>query len=70
MGFNRARHAVIEAAIIASRLRWLAREMVVSEIERLESPVLKTGGPRELKAFELVRNHIRSKLEGVTPDEA
>src|SRR6185436_9014413 len=36
IGFNRARHAVLEAAIYATRLHLLPREFITSELERLQ----------------------------------
>jgi uncharacterized protein len=59
LGFNRARHAVLEASIIASRVHWLPSEEVRAELERLQVLVDKTAGPREREAMELVRRHAR-----------
>jgi len=44
-GFNRAQAAVIEAAILVSRLHMLPREKIDSEIAYLEIAVTKTAGP-------------------------
>jgi hypothetical protein len=60
IGFNRARHAVLEAAIYATRLHLLPRPFIESELERLQVIVDKTAGPHELEAMELLRRHIRS----------
>jgi uncharacterized protein len=60
LGFNRARHAVLEASIIASRARWLPATEVRAELERLQVFVDKTAGPREREAMELVRRHVRA----------
>lgn len=57
-GFNRAKHAVIEAAILVSRLGLLGRETVLEELERLTSPVEKTAGPDEFRAFELLQQFV------------
>ena len=54
-GFNRAKHAVIEAAILATRTHLLSQEQVHSEISRLEPLVEKTGGPDEHLAFEILK---------------
>jgi uncharacterized protein len=59
LGFNRARHAVLEASIIASRARRLPAEEVRAELARLQVLVDKTAGPREREAMELVRGHVR-----------
>ena len=60
VGFNRARHAVLEAAIYATRLHLLARPFVESELARLQVIVDKTAGPAELEAMALLTEHVRS----------
>ena len=50
-GFNRAKHAVLELAILASRLHMLPREKVESEIAYLEIAIGKTAGAAELEAW-------------------
>ena len=60
IGFNRARHAVLEAAIYATRVHLLAREFLLSEIERLQVIVDKTAGPREFEAMSLLVEYIRN----------
>jgi hypothetical protein len=62
LGFNRARHAVLEASIIASRARLLPPAEVRAELERLQVLVDKTAGPREREAMELVRRHVRAAV--------
>lgn len=59
IGFNRAKHAVIEAAILATRVRFLGREHVLREIERLEPLVHKTGGTQEHAAFRYLVEHVK-----------
>jgi hypothetical protein len=59
LGFNRARHAVLEASIIASRARMLPAAEIRAELERLQVLVEKTAGPREREAMDLVRRHVR-----------
>lgn len=59
IGFNRARHAVLEAAIYATRLHLLPREFVTSELERLQVIVDKTAGPAEQEAMALLTGHCR-----------
>jgi hypothetical protein len=55
-GFNRAQAAVIEAAILVSRLHMLEAEKVDREMAYLALAVGKTAGPREEEAWEwLVR---------------
>jgi hypothetical protein len=60
IGFNRARHAVLEAAIYATRLHILPRAFVESELARLQVIVDKTAGTEELEAMALLTEHIRS----------
>jgi hypothetical protein len=57
-GFNRARHAVIEAAILATRLHLLKRDEVESQMKNLKSAVDKTGGTEELSAFKMLSGHM------------
>ena len=57
-GFNRAKHAVVEAAILATRLHFLPRADVQAEMHRLLAPVEKTGGEQELKAFRFLQDYI------------
>lgn len=54
IGFNRGKHAVIEASILATRLHLLGRERVLEEISRLRPLVDKTGGPEEREAFDFL----------------
>jgi len=60
IGFNRARHAVLEAAIYATRVHMLAREFLESELARLQVIVDKTAGPAEQEAMSLLADYIRS----------
>jgi hypothetical protein len=57
-GFNRAKHAVVEAAILATRTGLLPLEQIEAEYERLEVLVDKTGGEQERQAFALLRGHV------------
>ena len=57
-GFNRAKHAVIEAAILATRLDFLPRGEIQEQFQRLETIVLKTGSAQESKAFQLLSEHV------------
>ena len=66
-GFNRAQAAVVELAVLVSRLNMLPPEKVNAEIGYLEIAVNKTAGPRELEAWgwlmEAVENH-RAAMNG------
>lgn len=59
LGFNRARHAVLEAAILATRTQLLPRDHILDEFRRLAPLVDKTGGPRELAAFQLLQDFVQ-----------
>jgi len=50
-GFNRAKAAVIEAAILVSRLHLLPRDQIEREIAGLRIAVDKTAGPEEREAW-------------------
>ena len=60
IGFNRARHAVLEAAIYVTRLHLLSRAFVDSELARLQIIVDKTAGPAEFEAMAVLTEHVRS----------
>lgn len=62
-GFNRAKHAVLEAAILATRVHILPADQIRSQFEALRSPVEKTSGPREDAAFSLLENYITDRLQ-------
>ncbi len=57
-GFNRAKHAVVEAAILATRLHLLPRDEVFAEFKRLAVLVEKTGGKREQQAFRFLQDYV------------
>jgi len=60
IGFNRARHAVLETAIYATRVHILARDFLESELARLQVIVDKTAGPDEHEAMAMLSDYIRS----------
>ena len=60
IGFNRARHAVLEAAIYATRLQLLEREFIHAEFARLQVIVDKTAGPDEREAMALLTAFVRA----------
>jgi uncharacterized protein len=63
-GFNRAKHAVVEAAILATRLHILPEPQIREELARLAVPVEKTAGDQERRAFDLLRQFIEATLQG------
>jgi hypothetical protein len=62
LGFNRAKHAVVEAAILATRTDLLPAEEIVAEFRRLKPLVEKTGGAAESRAFEFLTQFIHNAL--------
>jgi uncharacterized protein len=50
-GFNRAQAAVIELAVLVSRLHMLPREKIDSELKYLQIAIDKTAGEREVEAW-------------------
>jgi hypothetical protein len=50
-GFNRAQAAVVELAVLVSRLHMLPREKIESEMQYLQIAIDKTAGERELEAW-------------------
>jgi hypothetical protein len=61
MGFNRAKHAVLEAAILATRTHLLPADQIRDEYARLQIIVDKTAGPREREAMALLTDYVRSR---------
>jgi uncharacterized protein len=61
IGFNRARHAVLEAAILATRTHLLPPEQIREEYARLQVLVDKTAGPREREAMQLLTQYVQSR---------
>jgi uncharacterized protein len=64
-GLNRAKAAVIEAAILVSRLDFLPREKIEREIEYLRIAVEKTAGPAEHEAWGWLMEKLRSHYAAV-----
>jgi len=50
-GFNRAQAAVLECAVLVSRLKMLPPEKIEAELKYLEIAISKTAGPREEEAW-------------------
>ena len=63
-GLNRGKHAVVEAAILATRLHLLPAADVIAEYRKLRVLVDKTGGPDEHAAFDFLQNHVDRFLAG------
>ena len=57
-GFNRAQAAVVEGAVLASRLHLLPREKIDGEMAYLQIAIDKTAGPEELEAWGWIREAV------------
>jgi hypothetical protein len=60
-GWNRAAHALIEMAIVCTRLHITEQRMVLGELRRCAAIVQKTGGDRETEALEFIVEYLESK---------
>lgn len=65
-GFNRAQSAVVELAVLVSRLHMLPIEKIQHEMQYLQIAIDKTAGERELEAWgwlvEKIDQYILSKI--------
>ena len=59
VGFNRAKHAVVEAAILVTRIHLLGADEIRRQMTALVPLVEKTGGSRERAAWELIEGYVR-----------
>jgi uncharacterized protein len=66
-GFNRAKAAVVETAILVSRLHLLPREKVEAEIAYLAIAVEKTAGAEEAEAWAWLMEAIRAHYADKAP---
>jgi hypothetical protein len=64
LGFHRAAHAVVEAAILVTRLHLLEPADVRRQFADLAVLVEKTGGPREREAFHLLADQLDAGAAG------
>ena len=58
-GFNRARHAVVEAAILATRVHLTGPQPVLSEYEKLQTIIDKTGDQRHHQAMSYLWQYVK-----------
>ena len=61
-GFNRAMHAVVEAAILATRVGIVDDDRIRREMRRLQILVEKTGGGAEQRAFNRLVRYLADKI--------
>ena len=62
-GFNRAQAAVIEGAVLVSRLHMLPPEKIDTEMAYLQIAIDKTAGPGEHEAWDWLREAVRRHRE-------
>lgn len=67
-GFNRAQAAVLEAAVLVSRLHMLPPEKVAAEIAYLTIAVEKTAGECEMQAWSWLIERIENYNAGLLGD--
>lgn len=63
-GFNRAQAAVLELAVLSTRLSMLPPDKVESELKYLEIAISKTAGPREQEAWGWLMDRIGAWRRG------
>ena len=68
-GFNRAQAAVIEGAVLVSRLRMLPRSEVEAELARLQIVVDKTAGANEAEAWVWLKDEAARVFAAETGEE-
>ena len=62
-GFNRAKHAVIETAILATRTHLLPPDEILEQVGKLRPLIDKTAGPDEHEAFDFLIRTIDERLK-------
>ena len=65
-GLNRAKHAVVEASILATRLHLLDEADVLQQFAALRPLVEKTAGPAETRAFAMLDEFVRAEYAART----
>ncbi len=65
-GFNRAQAAVIEGAVLVSRLRMLPGAKIAGEMRYLQIAIDRTAGPAELEAWAWLREAVALHLASAT----
>ena len=63
LGFNRAKNAIIETAILATRLHLLESDFIEEELKRFQIIIDKTAGEQEREAFDLLTIYIAANRE-------
>jgi hypothetical protein len=58
LGFNRGKNAVIEAAILATRLKFYGEAEVLAALRDYDEIVARTGGEQESAAMRYLRDYV------------
>ena len=66
-GFNRARHALIELAIVASRVGIIPNEQVERQLDALAGPITKTASSDDLRTWKILVRVIRQRMRDLAP---
>ena len=61
-GFNRANGALIEACILASRVKILEKDRIIKDLNNLNNAIEKTAGVNEKQNWKLIRDYIYHEL--------
>ncbi len=61
-GLNRANNAIIEACILASRIKILKSEKIINELKYLSIAVEKTAGKKEMKSWKKINKFIMERI--------
>jgi hypothetical protein len=64
-GFNRAKSAVLELCILASRLGIIEDKKIQDEIKYLKIAIDKTAGEHELEAWSWLLNYIKNYKDSI-----
>lgn len=59
-GWNRAKHAVLEATILASRIHLYQPGTIDDDLKRFDVTIGKTAGERELQAWQLLQDFFQA----------
>ena len=62
LGYNRAQAAVLEAAILSTRLKMLEPEKILTEMAYHAIAIAKTAGPAEREAWDWIEDKVADAL--------
>ena len=70
IGLNRAQAAVVEGAVLVSRLHLLPADKICREMDYLQIAIDKTAAAEELQAWGWLRAAVAAHLQSATPSAA